>query len=894
MEGARTSSDAAPDVERVSAALMNMVCGGAQLSRKLPEGEDMRFFMSVEPELRPLYEEAKRNCLTLAQKLMDLNAAGTKSRVPNITSSEDVDELLALYPAVVENSTDPLVENVVSYFDHKSGINALSEAPVTATTDFVVRQNSRSYHLVHREGVERPQIHFDKVDNSKAPFVPKIAEKPNSLKPLAECFKASEPNHANPVEKVALPSDVQSHISSLGLTATPGSPLSLPNPYEYEIDNFDYSPEQLEGHEEIMYKSLESTSFTMVEDVATLKLMHEKLKRASEIAIDLEQHSFRSYQGFVCLMQISTRTEDFVVDALALRRELPLLLDVFTDPKIVKVMHGSDSDIVWLQRDFGLYIVNLFDTGQATRVLEYPKNSLAYLLMHFCNVKAKKEYQLADWRIRPLPSELIEYARSDTHYLLYIYDRLRKELLLSGNSAKNLLLAVLSRSRELCKKTYYKTMFLSTKEAIYNRAPGSFSLEQLKVFDAVFEWRDEIAREEDESPGYVLPNKLLILIAELMPETVRELLSCCGDAAATPLLKAHAATVAKLIADTKRGVSSTMASPLPVKAKPVDFLSPVVGLAPVQQAQQSAAPSPVLNQDQLFQQADWLQSSPSNFSHHTSNPRRSAECDPLNAGFSANMRGSHFFGVSKSQVHSGQHKAAKIMDSLTVESLFSFQVEPDQFDAKPKDRRAEAPVDDPMDVDEVPCSMEEIYQLSNLNRKRNKEKKKLKEDSIKAGPPSPIAFEDEEEVSRKDRPAEDTKEFIAKIGWPADFLTESQPDSGNDQAAHKQRRAHRRTKSITQDAANNGGRRQGGNSKAHDSSRKKRSRSNNKTFPPKSSFDYSGSGTSGFNPSGSSSQESAGHQAITVPQLGRSSNRARAKGQKSHSYKSSSQRSARN
>lgn len=365
--------------------------------------------------------------------------------------------------------------------------------------------------------------------------------------------------------------------------------------------------------------------------------------------------------------------------------------------------------------------------------------------MHFCNVKAKKEYQLADWRIRPLPTELIEYARSDTHYLLYIYDRLRKELLRSGNSAKNLLLAVLSRSRDLCKKTFFKTMFLSTKEAIYNRAPGAFSLEQLKVFDAVFEWRDEIAREEDESPGYVLPNKLLVLIAELMPQTAREVLSCCGDTAAPPLLKSHSATLAKLIADTKMGVSSKMASPLPMKAKPVDFLSPAA-LPQVQQAQQlGGIPSPVLNQDQLFQQADWLQSSPSNFSHHTSNPRRSAECDPLNAGFSA-MQGSHFFGASKNQARSGQQKAAKIMDSLTVESLFSFQVEPDQFDVKPKERRSDVPEDDPMDVDEVPCSMEEIYQLSNLNRKRNKEKKKLKEDSIKAGPPSPIAFEDEEYV----------------------------------------------------------------------------------------------------------------------------------------------------
>jgi exosome complex exonuclease RRP6 len=29
-----------------------------------------------------------------------------------------------------------------------------------------------------------------------------------------------------------------------------------------------------------------------------------------------------------------------------------------------QVMHGADKDIVWLQRDFGIYVCNLFDTGQ--------------------------------------------------------------------------------------------------------------------------------------------------------------------------------------------------------------------------------------------------------------------------------------------------------------------------------------------------------------------------------------------------------------------------------------------------------------------------------------------------------------------------------------------------
>ena len=60
-------------------------------------------------------------------------------------------------------------------------------------------------------------------------------------------------------------------------------------------------------------------------------------------------------------------------------------------------------DIEWLQKDFGLYIVNLFDTGQAARYLKFPSAGLAYLLKEFCGVNANKQYQTADWRQRPLP-----------------------------------------------------------------------------------------------------------------------------------------------------------------------------------------------------------------------------------------------------------------------------------------------------------------------------------------------------------------------------------------------------------------------------------------------------------------------------------------------------------
>lgn len=99
-------------------------------------------------------------------------------------------------------------------------------------------------------------------------------------------------------------------------------------------------------------------------------------------------------------MQISTRDADYIIDTLTLRSALQELNKVFTDPSKVKVFHGADADILWLQRDLSLYVVNMFDTHQAAKLLNYPNLSLAYLLQHFCNVIAQKHFQLADWRIR--------------------------------------------------------------------------------------------------------------------------------------------------------------------------------------------------------------------------------------------------------------------------------------------------------------------------------------------------------------------------------------------------------------------------------------------------------------------------------------------------------------
>ena len=70
---------------------------------------------------------------------------------------------------------------------------------------------------------------------------------------------------------------------------------------------------------EASFLPLDETPLTIVKTELSLNLMITELKNEAEIAIDLEHHSYRSFLGFTCLMQISTRKADFIVDTLELR-----------------------------------------------------------------------------------------------------------------------------------------------------------------------------------------------------------------------------------------------------------------------------------------------------------------------------------------------------------------------------------------------------------------------------------------------------------------------------------------------------------------------------------------------------------------------------------------------
>ncbi|GAB6019100.1 Exosome component 10 [Chamberlinius hualienensis] len=437
-----------------------------------------------------------------------LSQQGIKCRLDGLDQEEIFDVLV--------EANDLIIEKVGVCIDEASGVNKAQEpvliAAAASKTEISTSWNRKksldggqTIRLLAGHNVLRPQLKFkESVDNTSNIFVPIIKEKPNSLKPLSVILEQTE----------------------YGKIFT--------HPYQCELDHFKPSETQLQIAVVHEVAPLESTEFEFIDKVEQVQSLVDDLNQQSAFAVDLEHHSYRSFQGITCLMQISTRTKDYLVDPLELRSDLQLLNEAFTNPKIVKVFHGADKDVEWLQRDLGIYVVNMFDTGQASRILNFAHYSLAFLLKHYCRIDADKQYQLADWRIRPLPEEMVKYAREDTHYLLHIYDRMKNELIAKGNQGNNLLLSVFQRSKVICEKRYVKPVFHEDGYINLCRKYGKiFNTRQNYSLKHLYKWRDTVARMEDESTGYVLPNHMLMKITEVLPREMQGISACCNP---TPTL----------------------------------------------------------------------------------------------------------------------------------------------------------------------------------------------------------------------------------------------------------------------------------------------------------------------------------------------------------------------
>ena len=252
-------------------------------------------------------------------------------------------------------------------------------------------------------------------------------------------------------------------------------------------------------------------SFVYLDTVPAVDELTARIANVKELALDTEGASFHRFVDRIYLLQLSTRDTHAVIDPLPIGRPAGLgrLLE---DPAVEVVFHDADYDLRLLEQDYGWKIRHIFDTRIAAQLLGYTAFGLAALLERFFGVKLDKKHQRADWSMRPLTADMLDYAAQDTRYLLELKDRMSAELESMGRMRwAREEFALLEGTRWADEEPGMG--FLKLKGA------RDLTRRELAVLRELVPWRDVVAKQMDRATFRVLGNEQLLDIARTQPRT---------------------------------------------------------------------------------------------------------------------------------------------------------------------------------------------------------------------------------------------------------------------------------------------------------------------------------------------------------------------------------------
>ncbi len=286
------------------------------------------------------------------------------------------------------------------------------------------------------------------------------------------------------------------------------------------------------------------------------EVVAESFSRSPRLALDIESNGFYAYRERVCLLQVSTETEDFVIDPIAFS-DLSCLGPLLKDPRIEKIFHAGEYDVLCLKRDYGFTFTNLFDTMIANRLLGVKELGLAAAIEKHFGLKLSKKLQRADWGRRPLSTAQIRYAQMDTHFLMRLADIQKVQLLEKARMGDALEafgeLAALEPVRKVFDpEGYWK---LAGREIM--------SGAQMACLKQLYLFREEQAASRDRAHFRVMADDLMVRLAKAMPENPDQLKQVKGM---TPyLLQKFQSQVLKAI---QRGKESEPLTQPPKRPRP--------------------------------------------------------------------------------------------------------------------------------------------------------------------------------------------------------------------------------------------------------------------------------------------------------------------------------------
>ena len=242
----------------------------------------------------------------------------------------------------------------------------------------------------------------------------------------------------------------------------------------------------------------------------------DSVRGLPEIAVDTEADSLHSYFDKVCLIQLSSPGQDYIIDPLQ-EIDLARFGAILADRATTKVLHGADYDLRILHRDFDFVIANLIDTSVCAQLLGYEAFGLAALLERHFGLKVDKSHQRADWAMRPLPPDMLEYAAMDTRYLLPLAQKLREELVAAGRWEWAL--------EEFARLEQIRFTERDEDDEPFRRLKriGGLDRRSLAIARALHAWRDKLARAADRPAFKIIGNDAVVEIARAKAATPEDL-----------------------------------------------------------------------------------------------------------------------------------------------------------------------------------------------------------------------------------------------------------------------------------------------------------------------------------------------------------------------------------
>ena len=240
-----------------------------------------------------------------------------------------------------------------------------------------------------------------------------------------------------------------------------------------------------------------------------------KISDVRELALDTEGASFHRFLDRIYLLQISTRKHSAIIDPLPIGS--PAKLGELLQSKVVEVVfHDADYDLRQLHQDYGWHVTSIFDTRVASQLLGIKSFGLAALLDQYFDVKLDKKHQRADWSMRPLTPDMLEYAAQDTRYLLQLRDQMKGELERRGR---------LHWAQEEFARLEGTRWEVEESMEGFLRLKGArdLSRRELAVLREIANWRDTVAAQLDRATFRVMGNEALFEIARRAPKNAAEL-----------------------------------------------------------------------------------------------------------------------------------------------------------------------------------------------------------------------------------------------------------------------------------------------------------------------------------------------------------------------------------